>query len=81
MGRDHILPKEFPMSQATLSYTVPGMSCSHCRAAITEEVEQVPGVTGVAVDLDSKEVKVTGSALDDAAVREAIGEAGYEIAA
>lgn len=64
-----------------LTYTVPGMSCGHCRAAITEEVEQVAGVSAVAVDLDSKLVTVTGSDLDDAAVRAAIDEAGYDVAA
>ena len=68
------------MSPDTLTYTVPGMSCAHCRAAITEEVEQVSGVTAVDVDLDAKRVTVSGSGLDDAAVRGAIDEAGYEIA-
>ena len=69
------------MSHDSLTYTVPGMSCGHCRAAITEEVEQVPGVTGIDVDLDAKRVTVTGTGLDDAAVRGAIDEAGYEVAA
>ena len=69
------------MSTDSLTYTVPGMSCGHCRAAITEEVEQVDGVTGVDVDLDAKRVTVTGTGVEDAAVRAAIDEAGYEIAA
>lgn len=64
-----------------LTYTVPGMSCGHCRAAITAEVEKVPGVAAVDVDLDAKHVRVTGSGVDDAAVRSAIDEAGYDIAA
>ena len=68
------------MSTESLTYTVPGMSCGHCQAAITEEVEQVAGVTGVAVDLDSKVVTVTGTGVEDAAVRAAIDEAGYEVA-
>ena len=68
------------MSTDTLTYTVPGMSCGHCRAAITEEVEQVAGVAAVEVDLDAKKVTVSGSGLDDVAVRGAIDEAGYEIA-
>jgi copper chaperone len=37
-------------------------------------------VSEVAVDLDTKLVTVTGQALDDAAVRAAIAEAGYEAA-
>jgi len=70
------------MSQTTeqLTYTVPGMSCGHCRSAITSEVEKVPGVASVDVDLDAKRVTVAGSELDDAAVRDAIDEAGYDVA-
>jgi copper chaperone len=63
-----------------ITYSVPGVSCAHCRAAITEEVETVAGVHGVVVDLDAKRVTVTGEALDDAALRAAIEEAGYEAA-
>jgi copper chaperone CopZ len=63
-----------------LSYTVGGMSCEHCRTAITEEVEQVAGVTGVEIDLESKLVVVRGEDLSDADVRAAIEEAGYEAA-
>ena len=69
------------MSQTTeLTYSVPGMSCGHCRAAITAEVEKVAGVTAVAVDLEAKRVSVAGEQLDDAAVRAAIDEAGYDVA-
>ncbi len=63
-----------------LTYTVPGMSCGHCKAAVTEEVEQVAGVTGVEVDLDTKLVVVRGEAVSDEDVRAAIGEAGYDVA-
>ena len=70
------------MTQSTdkLTYSVPGVSCDHCRAAITAEVEVVPGVRHVDVDLASKRVTVTGEPLDDAAIRAAIDEAGYDIA-
>jgi len=61
-----------------LTYTVAGMSCSHCRVAVTEEVEQVSGVEGVDVDLDSKRVVVRGEDVSDDDVRAAIREAGYE---
>jgi copper chaperone CopZ len=63
----------------TLSYTVPGMSCEHCRAAITKEVSAVEGVASVTVDLEQKLVTVGGEGVSDAAVREAIDEAGYDI--
>jgi copper chaperone len=64
----------------TRSYTVPAMHCGHCERAVKEEVSAVDGVSEVAVDLDTKLVTVTGQALDDAAVRAAIAEAGYEAA-
>ena len=68
------------MSVQELSYTVDGMSCDHCKAAVTEEVEQVAGVDDVEVDLDSKRVVVRGADVSDDAVRAAIREAGYEAA-
>jgi copper ion binding protein len=64
-----------------IRYSVPGMSCSHCEQAIAAEVGKVAGVEAVDVDLDAKTVVVLGDALDDAAVRAAIAEAGYEVAA
>ena len=68
------------MSETT-TYSVPGMHCGHCKAAVTQELEAVAGVESVDVDLDSKRVTVTGLKLDDAALRAAIDEAGYEVAA
>jgi copper chaperone CopZ len=65
----------------TLIYSVPGISCGHCRTAITGEVTEVAGVSAVDVDLDDKLVTVTGDGVDDAAIRDAIHEAGYDIAA
>jgi len=61
-----------------MRYRVPGMSCGHCVSAVSEEISRLPGVVSVAVDLDAKAVVVVGSALDDAAIRAAIVEAGYE---
>ena len=63
-----------------LTYSVPGVSCAHCRSAITAEVAMVPGVAAVDVDLDTRRVTVTGSGLEDEAVRGAIDEAGYDVA-
>jgi copper chaperone len=63
----------------TLTYSVPGISCGHCRVAITGEVTQVDGVNTVEVDLESKVVIITGTGVDDAAVRDAIDEAGYDV--
>ncbi len=62
-----------------LTYFVPGVSCGHCRAAITAEVEKLEGVSSVDVDLEAKRVAVAGAELDDDAVRNAIDEAGYDV--
>ena len=67
------------MSQ-TIVYTVPGMHCGHCKAAVAEELSAVEGVQSVEVDLDTKIVTVRGEGLDDPALRDAIEEAGYEAA-
>jgi copper chaperone len=64
----------------TVTYVVPAIHCAHCAMSIREEVSEVEGVDDVAVDLDAKVVTVSGSDLDDAAVRAAIVEAGYEAA-
>jgi copper chaperone CopZ len=66
-------------AMAELRYTVEGMSCQHCVNAITNEVTKVPGVVDVGVDLNGGTVTVTGDRVDDAAVRAAIDEAGYEV--
>ena len=63
----------------TRTYSVDGMTCGHCIAAITDEVTKIGGVADVAVDLTANTVTVTGETLDDAAVRDAIDEAGYSV--
>ncbi|MDX6658343.1 MAG: hypothetical protein QOH62_3136 [Solirubrobacteraceae bacterium] len=67
------------MNAEQLTYSVPGVSCEHCVIAITDEVRRIAGADTVEVDLEAKRVTVTGSGLDEAAVRDAIDEAGYEV--
>jgi copper chaperone len=62
---------------AETTYTVPGITCGHCKAAIEGEVGALEGVESVVVDVDTRKVAVVGSA-SDAVVRAAIVEAGYE---
>lgn len=63
----------------TRIYSVPGISCGHCKQAIETEVSKVVGVDTVRVDVVAKTVAVEGKASDEA-VRAAIDEAGYDVA-
>ena len=64
----------------TVTYSVPAIHCNHCAMSIREEVSEVEGVEEIDVDLEAKVVTIHGRELDDAALRAAIEEAGYEAA-
>jgi copper chaperone CopZ len=65
----------------TSSYTVNGMTCSHCVTAVTSELTGLDGVQDVQIDLGTGRVTVTSAApLSDESVRAAVDEAGYELA-
>ncbi|MEQ1701008.1 MAG: heavy-metal-associated domain-containing protein [Ilumatobacteraceae bacterium] len=66
---------------SALTFSVPGMTCGHCEAAVKGEVGKVAGVADVAVDLGTKIVTVNGEGLDEAAIVAAIDEAGFEVVA
>jgi len=60
---------------------VTGMSCEHCASAVRSEVGKLPGVSEVDVDVAAGTVRISGEPLPgDAALREAVEEAGYELA-
>ncbi|GAA3097511.1 copper chaperone CopZ [Kribbella aluminosa] len=69
----------------TTTYSVSGMTCGHCTSAVTEEISKLVGVQDVQIDLvagGTSAVRVTSeSALDESAVRDAVDEAGYALAA
>jgi copper ion binding protein len=68
------------MSQ-TSTFTVTGMTCGHCVASVTEEVQEIPGVESVDVVLETGAVTVTSAEpVDASAVRAAVEEAGYQLA-
>ncbi len=68
------------MSNISTLFTVSGMTCGHCADAVSEEVTQVDGVHDVGVDLSTGELVVLSEdAPDEAAVRAAVEEAGYEL--
>jgi copper chaperone len=66
------------------TYTVSGMTCEHCVKAVTEELQNLDGVSDVAIDLvaggDSPVRVTSSSALDRGVVRDAVDEAGYVLA-
>ncbi len=71
------------MSTTTATYSVTGMTCAHCVAAVTEEVSRLDGVSAVEVDLnaggDSRVTVTSAAPLPVEAVREAVDEAGYAL--
>ena len=62
------------------TYTVTGMTCGHCVAAVSSELAKLSGVTDVDIELASGSVTVTSDGpLDPAVVAAAVDEAGYEV--
>jgi copper chaperone len=59
-------------------YRVEGMTCGHCKEAVGASLSSVEGVQSVDIDLETKRVTVIGEGLEDADLRRAISEAGYE---
>jgi copper chaperone len=67
----------------TSTFSVAGMTCSHCVSAVTSELQQLDGVSDVSVELVAGGVSsvtvVSDGALDAAQVAAAVDEAGYEV--
>ena len=69
------------MSTHEQTFSVAGMTCGHCVAAVTGEVGAIAGVGEVAVDLASGRVTVSsGREVTTAEMAAAVDEAGYELA-
>ena len=65
----------------TTTVTVTGMSCGHCATSVREELTEIPGVHAVNVDVVSGSVTIdSDSALESAAIRAAVEDAGYQLA-
>ena len=60
----------------TAVYTVEGMHCSHCEAAVCRAVEDIPGVESAHASASRKTLTIKGSATEDA-IRTAVEKAGY----
>lgn len=70
---------------STATYGVTGMTCGHCVQAVSSEFHSLPGVLNVEVELVEGGVShvrvVSEEPLPAQTVREAVDEAGYELAA
>lgn len=64
---------------ATHTYTVAGMTCDHCVAAVTCEVSTIAGISEVVVDLSQATLTFTGE-ISRETIADAVEEAGYELA-
>ncbi|MEV0277339.1 heavy-metal-associated domain-containing protein [Streptomyces sp. NPDC050610] len=65
---------------ATTVYKVTGMTCGHCEGAVREELSALDGVASVEASAATGLVTVVSAApLDEATVRAAVDEAGYEL--
>ena len=63
----------------TKTYTVKGMTCNHCRANTEKVIRTVKGVESVSVDLTTGIATVTGSDIDDTAIRDAVESIGFTL--
>ncbi len=70
-----IIEEEKPMETII---KVEGMMCKHCKARVEQVCKQVPGTVDAVVDLEKKQVTVTGTA-DVEALKKAIVDADYEV--
>ena len=69
-----------PTFVGTETFQVEGMTCDHCRHAVTAEVSAVTGVEAVSVDLESGTVTVRADQpVDRSDIAAAIDEAGYTL--
>ena len=75
------IPAEPKIEEETKMETVikvNGMMCPHCKAMVEKVCKAVAGTEDAVVDLQAKNVTVTGNA-DVAALKAAITDAGYEV--
>lgn len=64
----------------TKTIAIEGMHCQHCVAAVTEALKAVSGVTSVQVSLEKNNAVVEGTGLEDAALKAAVEDTGFDVA-
>lgn len=60
------------------TYSVPEISCDHCKSTIEAALTPLDGVHHVHVDIDAKTVAVDGGTSDQ--IVSALEDAGYDVA-
>lgn len=65
----------------TKTISIEGMHCQHCVAAVTEALKAVSGVSSVNVSLEQNNAVVEGAGLDDAALKAAVEDTGFDVTA
>lgn len=63
----------------TLTVKIEGMTCNHCVMRVKKALEALPGAGTVSVSLENAEAVIDGENLDQAAIRAAVDDAGYEV--
>jgi len=65
----------------TLDFSVDGMSCTGCEQTVTNAVKQIDEVRRVTADHETGNVEVTTENGDEAEIRQAIHNAGFDVSA
>lgn len=59
---------------------IDGMMCNMCVKHVTEALNGIDGVTGAKVSLEDKNAVIeTSKEVSDKAVKDAVGDAGYDV--
>jgi copper chaperone CopZ len=61
------------------TYTAHGMTCEHCRIAVSTAIAQIDGVESVHVDLVTGRVRVVGADVSDTTIAAAVADEGYGV--
>ena len=72
---DKILHKQAQEADVTV-YTVEGMHCSHCEAAVVRSVEEIPGVESAKANASRKTLTIKGPAKEED-IKAAVDKTGY----
>ena len=73
---EEVIYEEEPMMETVI--TVHGMMCKHCKATVERVCKAIPGVVDAVVDLNAKNVTVTGE-FDVTALKQAIIAEDFEV--